>query len=122
MIVPPTSPVASSATSNATTYVNEARIFPAEDLPATQRAGEDHLEGSARVLVRDDVAGDERSRQLRAEARGEGEHDESERDARVPEVVTERHVVGPARLHRHDADEHDRQEGGGADSDIRALL
>jgi hypothetical protein len=38
-IVPPTSPVASSATSNATTYVNEARIFPAEDLPADAASG-----------------------------------------------------------------------------------
>src|SRR5262249_41820342 len=65
---------------------------------------------------------DESCRELRREARGEGEHDECECDPGTAKVVSERHVVRAPGLKSHDDDEHDRQQRRSADADIGSLL
>src|SRR5438128_4147306 len=96
--------------------------LPGQDLAALERARQDQLERAARVLGSDDVSGDERGQELRAEAGGEREDDEREHDSRVTEVERERCIVWPALLEREHDDEEDRQQRRRAETDVRALL
>src|SRR5207245_4670080 len=82
----------------------------------------DQLERAARILGGDDVSGDERGQELRAEARGEREDDEREHVSRVTEVERERRIMRPALLEREHDDEEDRQQRRRPETDVGPLL
>ena len=94
-----------------------------EDLASVERAGEDRLEGAVVGLRGDDVAGDERRDQRQAPDGEEEEDDERSGEAGVAQGSSERDVCRPgAFLEREGDDERDRDEDGGAEAEVGALL